>query len=180
MPPLPGWETVRRPDRSFARAITCAKLRAGKSGRETSSSGELCAMATAAKSRGGSRAEPRLTSGAIKVESEAYISVAPSGAARATCSAATSVAAPGRLSTVKDAPGSRSFSLPAISRAMMSLAPPGAKPTTMRICRAGRSCAAAGGVPPPVAIKGAAPPSSAARRPIRCIRPSPSACQARG
>jgi hypothetical protein len=50
-------------------------VRAGKSLFATRIIGEAWAIATAAKSRGTSRPEPRLISGVMTVEDEAYISV---------------------------------------------------------------------------------------------------------
>ncbi|KAG1384246.1 hypothetical protein G6F60_015051 [Rhizopus arrhizus] len=50
--------------------------------------------------------------------------------------------APGRFSTIKGWPRRR-WSCSAITRARISLPPPGAKPTIIRTGRAGYSCAAA-------------------------------------
>jgi hypothetical protein len=63
--------------------------------------------------------------------------VQPSGAARVTTSEPTLPAAPGRLSTTTGWPNV-SYNAGAISRAMMSLPPPGANGPTHRIGRLGQ------------------------------------------
>jgi hypothetical protein len=63
-------------------------------------------------------------------------SVWPSAGALATMSVPTLVAPPGRLSTTTAWPKA-SFSFCATTRAALSLAPPGANGTTMRIERCG-------------------------------------------
>ena len=68
---------------------------------------------------------------------------APSGAARATAVDAIEVAPPARFSTTTGCPRSRDIRL-AMSRVMTSVSPPGAKPVTSVMGRAGQaSCARA-------------------------------------
>jgi hypothetical protein len=74
-------------------------------------------------------------------------SVWPSGALRATSSPAIWLLAPGRFSTTTDWP-SESPRLGARSRAMMSVAPPGAKPTSIRTGLTGYFGACASTAPP--------------------------------
>ena len=67
---------------------------------------------------------------------EATTSVCPSGALRATCSVAIFPAAPTRFSTTAGC-GKAAESACAISRPVISVEPPAAKPTTKRMGRLG-------------------------------------------
>ena len=67
---------------------------------------------------------------------EATTSVCPSGALRATCSVAILPAAPTRFSTTAGC-GKAAESACAISRPVVSVEPPAAKPTTRRMGRLG-------------------------------------------
>jgi hypothetical protein len=95
-----------------------------------------------------SKGSARATCRAITSEDEKKPSVVPSGAARATASAATLPAAPGRLVISMGRPPRRSRSPSASTRAAWSVLLPLGKPTSRRSGRASasgaRCCAAAG------------------------------------
>ena len=76
---------------------------------------------------------------------EATTSVWPSGALRATCSVATLPAAPVRFSTTTGWPSPAVMPC-ATTRAVVSVLPPGAKPTTKRTGRSGLQAGPARGV----------------------------------
>ncbi len=77
-----------------------------------------------------------LSAGLLACDEKAMSSVWPSGALLATSSAPMLPEAPVRFSTTTGW-AQRSPSFCATRRAMMSVPPPGAKPTTMRTGRAG-------------------------------------------
>src|SRR5437870_11589946 len=110
--------------------------------RTTSRKGAEAMLVFGSKSCSGSKL-PFCCSTALEVKLlEARNSVYPSGGALATAAAPIDPAAPGRLSTTTGCPSS-SPRAGASVRAMMSVAPPGAKPTTSRIGFVGYACAIA-------------------------------------
>ena len=85
MPPTPGWETVSLPPRSLRQGDHLGQRPRREVGAGQQQQRRVLRHGDRRRSRAAGRAcEVRLISGAIRVESEAYISVVPSGADRAT------------------------------------------------------------------------------------------------
>jgi hypothetical protein len=154
------WVTVPMPECPpvmpgffFAIATSAFTERAGTDGCETSTSGERLIGATAAKSRNGSYGSFRYSEELIVCVCKSVKKrVWPSGAALATISAAIVVPAPGRFSTITCWP--RLFVISAaVVRANVSVAPPGANGTSMRIGLFGKLCACAVALSRPAANK---------------------------
>ncbi|MNC85893.1 hypothetical protein D3C83_15120 [compost metagenome] len=132
------------PGRARASAISSFTFFTGSDGVTTRISGLVAERWTAAKSL--VRSGKVFFSIMTEVMSVCVVmsSVWPSGALRATSSPAIWLLAPGRFSTTTDWP-SDSLRLGARSRATMSVAPPGAKPTSIRTVLTGNfgACASA-------------------------------------
>ena len=94
--------------------------------------GTVATSDTGVKSLTGSQDSLAKNAGAVANEVGAMYSVWPSGAARATCSAAMLPLAPALFSTTMGWP-SACESLSPSARAARSVEPPGGKPTSMRI-----------------------------------------------
>ena len=135
--PAPAMPQFSAPGLALARAISSATLRTGTDGWTTSRH----ALRAIERDRGevahhveGQVAVERGVGGVRAME--ATTRVWPSGALRATCSVATLPAAPVRFSTTTGWPSPAVIPW-ATTRAVVSVLPPGAKPTTKRTGRSG-------------------------------------------